>query len=636
MKKVLLTIIILTVALCGIPAYAFSDVPLSTSYSDSVKRISALGIIKGFEDGTFKPDDLLSREQFAAVMVKSANLEDSATTASTLFSFPDVSRTRWSNGYIKVSLDQGFIKGMPDGTFLPDDPLTFGQVCTVMVRALGYTDTDVTGVWPNNYIDKAKQLKLADTLKFFADQNMPRWALALMLDSLVSTIIKTDEDTTYAESTGLFKEIVVLGDKSILSKLNDKNILTDSGIYNTTDSTMKFEIGSKYRVKIDDGDIVAVYDKLTSVETIKVSGITGSSLNYIDKGEAKSMTLPDKTVYYYNGEAKTYASLMGIITRNMQIVFSYEKADQYDYAIILDPIPQNVGTYTECVILENSQTSKKLSSNQVLTDKGIYYVPSTLQKLELGGEYGTVIKDDSIVSVIDQTMKLENKTVSKFEESLFPDKTVYYYDGEIQEYDDLAGIITTNTAVVFATLPGENGCRYAIIYAPKYSEPEIIGQVTPNTKKIGDIDISGNPTMVRENKTITVVDLEENDVVYMVTDVWGKNGYLYAIDNKVKGVIDDILPNKMSPSTIAIDGTSYTLGEYMDLNKINSSKNSFKVNSFVTALLDKDGKVTDLVDDAQNYAVLMSETESTSTDTWDYGSRVYTVKLMITDGSTKT
>ena len=176
MKKVMVLILITLIAFVPISTYAaFSDVPQNASYQSALDRLTSLGIMSGYSNGQFKPDDNLTREQFAKIIVTAAGLIDNAQLVNGSTEFSDVSPSSWSSGYINVALGKEFIVGEADGKFHPSDNVTFDTVCTAIIRALGYIDQDVPGNWPQNYISKASQLGLTAGVSLNASSPVPRW-----------------------------------------------------------------------------------------------------------------------------------------------------------------------------------------------------------------------------------------------------------------------------------------------------------------------------------------------------------------------------------------------------------------------------------------------------------------------------
>lgn len=212
MKKILAILLVFMIMLSSNTAYAaFSDISEIAYYHDAVQRIAALGIIDPLEDGAFKPDDAAAREQFAQAIVISAGLWDTAEKMKGATKFSDVPYDGQYNGYINTCVKEGYMTGLAGGRFGPESPVTFAQVVTAMIRVLGYTDADIPGMWPKNYMEKAKVLGLADGLQagtpLTADSEVSRSVMAQMLSNLLDTEVKSADPQagalTLAEASGL-------------------------------------------------------------------------------------------------------------------------------------------------------------------------------------------------------------------------------------------------------------------------------------------------------------------------------------------------------------------------------------------------------------------------------------------------
>lgn len=100
-----------------------------------IKELCSRGTIGGFPNGTFKPDAAITRAQFAAIAVKALNLS-SPTTSTAKFKFKDVSDKYWAVGAIGQVNGAGLVTGFPDGTFRPEDQITRAQALVVFAKAL--------------------------------------------------------------------------------------------------------------------------------------------------------------------------------------------------------------------------------------------------------------------------------------------------------------------------------------------------------------------------------------------------------------------------------------------------------------------------------------------------------------------
>ncbi|MBP7863101.1 S-layer homology domain-containing protein [bacterium] len=90
------------------------------------------GTIGGFPDGTFKPDDGISRAQFAAIIVKALGLPTAGRNAE----FKDLSDKHWAYKAISSAVEGGLVGGFPDGSFRPEDKITRTQALVILAKAL--------------------------------------------------------------------------------------------------------------------------------------------------------------------------------------------------------------------------------------------------------------------------------------------------------------------------------------------------------------------------------------------------------------------------------------------------------------------------------------------------------------------
>lgn len=124
----------------------FSDVAADYEHSTAVNTLAKLGIIGGYEDGTFKPNDPVERDEMAKlIFVLKTTFLDAGTGASL---FTDTAAS-WANGYISYCYTEGIIGGYGDGRFGPDDNITYDQALKMACVALGYKDFS-SAKWPTD------------------------------------------------------------------------------------------------------------------------------------------------------------------------------------------------------------------------------------------------------------------------------------------------------------------------------------------------------------------------------------------------------------------------------------------------------------------------------------------------------
>ena len=133
----------------------YNDMKDGAWYTCAVSTLSKMGIIKGYEDGSFKPDASISRAEFAAIAARFD--PDGDKTPAT---FSDVS-SPWAKDEISIAANHGWIKGYEDGSFKPDQKITRAETMTLVNRVLKRlpeTKDDLhkdMKTWPDNQNESA-------------------------------------------------------------------------------------------------------------------------------------------------------------------------------------------------------------------------------------------------------------------------------------------------------------------------------------------------------------------------------------------------------------------------------------------------------------------------------------------------
>ncbi len=157
MRKILA--LLLSVIMCAsllvpaVSASGFSDVGNDHKYYEAINYLASMGIINGFEDGTFKPEESVTRAQYAKIMAYALGNSDIVATKQV---FTDVATNHWAAGNIEAMVALGIINGMGDGTFAPESPVLYEQAVKMTVCALGYDlVAKNNGGYPDGYLKVA-------------------------------------------------------------------------------------------------------------------------------------------------------------------------------------------------------------------------------------------------------------------------------------------------------------------------------------------------------------------------------------------------------------------------------------------------------------------------------------------------
>ena len=145
MKKLLAMVLalVMTLSLAVSANAAFKDdKSISDDYAESVAVLNGMGVFKGYEDGSFKPEGNITRAEVATIIYRIYTADVAKNDKSGLYAtynkFSDMAGAGWAQGYIGYCANASLVKGYPDGTFKPSGKVTGYEVLAMILRAVGY------------------------------------------------------------------------------------------------------------------------------------------------------------------------------------------------------------------------------------------------------------------------------------------------------------------------------------------------------------------------------------------------------------------------------------------------------------------------------------------------------------------
>lgn len=131
----------------------FSDVTESTPYSSDISKLTDAGILNGYEDGTFRPEGGVTRAEMCKMIALTFKFTAKTTDAK---GFPDVSDADWYKPYALAAQAAGIVNGYEDGSFRGSEFITREQVCAILNRILKPYDLPITATVTDKISDWAK------------------------------------------------------------------------------------------------------------------------------------------------------------------------------------------------------------------------------------------------------------------------------------------------------------------------------------------------------------------------------------------------------------------------------------------------------------------------------------------------
>ena len=330
MKKVLSIVLSIAMVVCLAPTMAFAattSAQADAAYSDiagtscegAVNVLSALKVVDGFTDGTFKPEQTVTRAQMAKLVVTALGVADYATAKTSKYT--DMGNAAWAIPYVEYASNLNIVNGVGNGKFNPNGTVTYEQAATMIVRALGYTDQckEMNGTWPAIYVQKAMALGIFSDVVNGGANGATRGDTAIMLFNAIDlpeVYADGDGATQYKSGSTIFtgSDGKTFKGTSMLATLNKDAAAPKYGVVGADDAdnavsnirSLVAAVGKVYTNK--DGDVLSIGD-------IKSQFVTGTV-----NGDKDKLTAKDGTVYSINSAPySTVDSTTGVTTKTVTI-----------------------------------------------------------------------------------------------------------------------------------------------------------------------------------------------------------------------------------------------------------------------------------------------------------------------------
>ena len=257
MKKFLSLVLalIMTMSLVTISAGATEYRDLTDKdeiqYEEAVAVLNRIGVITGYEDGSFRPETELTRGAAAKIIVSLMIGPDAASALPNNASpYPDVPAGHTFAGVIGYCKTAGYISGYGDGTFKPANPLTGYAFAKMLLGAIGYK-SNIEGFvdtgWTMNVARIGNVAGLFDRISFDGAKAVTRdEACQLALNTLKATMVDYGNANTVVSSSG--EVLTVQGSKAVYRTSNNRDINANINrrVINAANNEMTLEFGEEH------------------------------------------------------------------------------------------------------------------------------------------------------------------------------------------------------------------------------------------------------------------------------------------------------------------------------------------------------------------------------------------------------
>ncbi|MBU0668238.1 beta-propeller domain-containing protein [Patescibacteria group bacterium] len=243
----------------------FPDVYSSHVNYEAINYLKNNGIIEGYPDGNYKPENNINRAEFVKILMGAVfnydPQKDSAGSGAyktTGLTFSDIKAGEWYIPYLREAVEKNVISGYPDGTFHPEKEINFSEAAKIIANSYNLNAQEAAGErWYKNYVEALQDKKAIPLSVEYFDEDITRDEVAEMIWRL-ATDNETKTTRTYDEITG-------------------ENFVTAASCAELTE---RFQEQSEYSIQVRGGifdDMLLMEESTTSAPAMANEGSTGAA-----------------------------------------------------------------------------------------------------------------------------------------------------------------------------------------------------------------------------------------------------------------------------------------------------------------------------------------------------------------------
>ena len=451
--------------------------------SEMATLLSALNIMVGDDDGNFHFDDNVTRAEMAKIAVASSSYKDTVALGLQFSPFSDVKGSFWGAPYIRAAVSAGIVDGFIDGTYRPNETVSYEQAVTMMLRVLGYTDSDFGASYPYGQLGTANSLKLTDGINGTIGAPMTRRDVAKLVCNALDTRVKTTgQDLIATHNCQFIEDVTIIASGFDDSALGKDEISTSAGKYRIDDSFDDGYVGSKGDMVVKDGKYYVAFSSESGLMTDKYivySTLNDAILCYPDGNNTtiKQFKLSDSTTCYKDSVAYTYGSLRSQMEMGDVLRVRYRDNGEVDYisyseGTLMGPVKATSLSWIDN-FNSNSQTKivrdgKQVDKSAIQTNDILYY-SDALNMVMAYTQKVTGVYEDAIPS-------------KELPKSIVVSGVTYEVEG-VDAFNDLSSSGSVSIGDTVTLLLGRDGEKVAGVVTLNDMSGTITGYVTGSGKK---------------------------------------------------------------------------------------------------------------------------------------------------------
>ncbi|NLK27536.1 MAG: S-layer homology domain-containing protein [Clostridiales bacterium] len=372
MGKKSIALIVIVVTILTTIVSPITTMQASAAQSEAEKIMRSTGIMKTDQGYLDNKTAIVTRAQFAQLLVNASFYKGKTTNESNVSLYHDVPKKHWAAGYIQTAINMGWMSGYLNGTFKPEQGITLQEAVRGVVSLLGYTSSDFTGNVIGGQMTLYESKELDKNINKLRTQKLNVEDCTNLFYNLLNATTK--EGLVYAQTLGYTLDMNGNPDYlAIVSENTQGPIMADaqwkSKIPFSLSTASYYRDGIKCgQYDINDYDVIYYSKDLQTIWAYddKVTGTVDSI--YPDLLSPQSVVIAGKEYYFETSEMAYEFSTLGSVKEGDRVTLLLGKngkvafvLDTYEYDVTITGVVIDTGTH----VVENDK-GKVVSSDYVI------------------------------------------------------------------------------------------------------------------------------------------------------------------------------------------------------------------------------------------------------------------------------
>lgn len=425
MKKVICFIFSLSILVFCFNFNAFAD-----NIDRDYELLKALEIMVGDENGDMRFEDNVTRAEFTKVATSISNFRKLIPESQKTSPFGDVPYKHWATPFIRAGVDNGIITGYPDSTFRPNNNVNFEEALTILLKILGYSDSDFGDVYPYGQYSLAKNIELTEYLDVELGDILTRRQVADLILNALNIQFKNSSLTPLNNfDVQKYEDVVLISTNKEDASIDRDKILTSVGTFKFSEDLSKF-IGNTGYILVKDNEKIVYFNSDTNknnIDKFVIYSTVSDGVVIYNNGEFSQIKISDNIVTYYDNKLTTFGTIKSVLSMGDTIYVNKNFKNEIDNVIIYKGELEGPFVYeneislssrgiSEYFILKNGKTVTK---NEIDV-YDVFYYSSDLNLImvyndKVTGVYKTALPNqDSPITVEISGVNYEIESVDAF------------------------------------------------------------------------------------------------------------------------------------------------------------------------------------------------------------------------------